>query len=258
MKKEREYPVYRELLDAYDFYNEELFEGLLPQCMITLTQTGNYFAFFKANNFISVKEKDKKLHEISMNVYYFALRDLRLTLSTLVHEMVHLMQYEEDTQGRSCYHNKRFAEIMESIGLMTSQTGEEGGNRVGQQMSHYIIDGGTFDKCTKALMQKGYFISFVAKINEDVKKMTIDEARVIKVPGKENIYKNEDGDEFEGKVVRCGKDEKGKDIVKIVVKEEKNWKRYGYKCECGDYTIWGKKGLDLTCNKCGEKLEELV
>jgi hypothetical protein len=40
---------------------------------------------------------------------------------------------------------------MEAIGLMPSDTGEPGGGRVGQRVSHYIIEGGPFDCAFHAL-----------------------------------------------------------------------------------------------------------
>ena len=34
---------------------------------------------------------------------------------------------------------------MEAIGLMPSHSGKPGGKRTGQQMTHYILDGGSYD-----------------------------------------------------------------------------------------------------------------
>lgn len=41
------------------------------------------------------------------------------------------------------------------IGLMPSHTGEPGGNRVGQRMTHYIIAGGPFDLACGELLASG-------------------------------------------------------------------------------------------------------
>ena len=67
-------------------------------------------------------------------------------MSTLVHEMCHLWQEQDGTAPRRCYHNKDFSKKMESVGLITSNTGKEGGKRTGQSMTHYIQAGGRFEK----------------------------------------------------------------------------------------------------------------
>jgi hypothetical protein len=77
-------------------------------------------------------------HEISLNP------DL-LVMSTLGQEQVHLWQKEFGTPSRSGYHSKQWADKMESIGLMPSDTGEIGGKRTGQRVTHYIIPGGPFE-----------------------------------------------------------------------------------------------------------------
>jgi hypothetical protein len=40
---------------------------------------------------------------------------------------------------------------MEEIGLMPSDTGQAGGKRTGQRVSHYVIEGGGFDKAFGAM-----------------------------------------------------------------------------------------------------------
>jgi predicted SprT family Zn-dependent metalloprotease len=80
--------------------------------------------------------------EIAMNPVYFSIRTIKATLSTLVHEMVHQWQFHFGEPGRRGYHNKQWAARMERVGLMPSDTGEPGGRKVGQSMTHYIIAGG--------------------------------------------------------------------------------------------------------------------
>ncbi len=45
---------------------------------------------------------------------------------------------------------------MERVGLMPSDTGEPGGRKVGQSMTHYIIAGGPFDMACDELLT-GHF-----------------------------------------------------------------------------------------------------
>lgn len=91
-----------------------------------------------------------------MNPVYFSIRTIKATLSTLVHEMVHQWQFHFGEHGRRGYHNKQWAARMERVGLMPSDTGEPGGRKVGQSMTHYIIAGGLFDMACDELLT-GHF-----------------------------------------------------------------------------------------------------
>lgn len=77
-----------------------------------------------------------------------------------VHEQVHLWQYRFGYSGRRGYHNKEWGAKMIEIGLMPSHTGKPGGKQTGQQMTHYIIDGGPFDKQWQLLSDSGYTLDY--------------------------------------------------------------------------------------------------
>ena len=81
---------------------------------------------------------------------------MRETLSTLVHEMVHLWQQHHGKSGRGRYHNREWAEKMKQVGLYPSNTGKPGGREVGQQMTHYVIEGGAFAVAFEALASGGF------------------------------------------------------------------------------------------------------
>lgn len=139
---------------AFDYFNEELFQGTLPQCVITLQRVNGTYAYFSRRHFIHHDGK-RYAHEIAMNPAYFVVRTLKDSLASLVHELVHLWDAEthKKTEKRHYrYHSKAWAERMKSVGLYPSETGEEfdaNGNRpkeIGDKISHYIIDGGLFDK----------------------------------------------------------------------------------------------------------------
>lgn len=95
-----------------------------------------------------------------MNPAYFGVRPIPATLSTLAHEMVHQWQYHRGKPGRRGYHNKEWAQRMESIGLMPSNTGQPGGRKVGEQMTHYIIDGGPFARACAQLLTLPFTLSW--------------------------------------------------------------------------------------------------
>ncbi len=98
--------------------------------------------------------------EIALNPMHFSTRSVEKVLSTLVHEMVHLWQHHYGKTSRSRYHNRQWANKMEMVGLMPSITGEPGGGRTGQQVTHYILDDGPFDKACRKLLARGFHLSW--------------------------------------------------------------------------------------------------
>ena len=63
-------------------------------------------------------------------------------------------------QSRQGYHNREWATHMVAIGLMPSDTGAPGGKQTGQQMSHYIIKGGPFDRSAETLLAQGFRLNW--------------------------------------------------------------------------------------------------
>ncbi len=51
---------------------------------------------------------------------------------------------------------------MEAAGLVPSDTGEPGGKKTGQQMTHYIESGGAFQAACNDLLQGGFKLSWQA------------------------------------------------------------------------------------------------
>jgi predicted SprT family Zn-dependent metalloprotease len=136
--------TYASISDAYDYFNKHLFNEKLPTCLITMQRHSNAYGFFAGGRFLSV-DKDRHItDEIALNPHYFANRSAEHTLSTLVHEMVHLWQHHLDTPPKSSWHNQRWAEKMREVGLIPSSTGEPGGKEVGLRVSHYSEDNGRF------------------------------------------------------------------------------------------------------------------
>ena len=81
-------------------------------------------------------------------------------MQTLVHEMVHLWQAHFGKPGRGRYHNGQWADKMEAIGLMPSSTGKPGGQRTGDCMADYAIEGGRFLQACAALVTADFRISW--------------------------------------------------------------------------------------------------
>src|ERR1700722_1296142 len=129
--------AYGELNRAYDFFNEKFFGGALPKCLITLQRKAKAYGYFCPDRFASSSDL---CDEIAMNPSHFRDRSVTKTLSTLVHEMVHLKQQHFGKPSRGGYHNLEWAYMMEQVGLYPSDTAQPGGKRSGASVSHYIIE----------------------------------------------------------------------------------------------------------------------
>lgn len=153
------YELYRPLHDAFSEMNFALFEDRLPDdCMIALQRKGRSRGYFSPERYRSTNGNGYTVDLIALNPEHFLKRDAILVFSTLAHEMVHLWQHRFGKPSRNGYHNKEWAAKMEEIGLMPSNTGEPGGKRTGQNVSHYIIAGGRFEELCTSLIECGLSI----------------------------------------------------------------------------------------------------
>jgi predicted SprT family Zn-dependent metalloprotease len=139
---------------AYNFLNDELFGGALPNILVTLQRRGRAHGCFSADRF-SNREADISVHEIALNPDAFVGRTNEEIISTLAHEMVHLWQHAYGKPGRRGYHNRQWAKKMKEIGLQPSDTGEENGKEIGESVSHYIVSAGPFAKAYRRLEARG-------------------------------------------------------------------------------------------------------
>jgi len=128
---------------AYDYFNRTLFQGKLKPCLL------NFRGKHKRNMGLFwpkkwVRADGGVTHEIALNPEVL-LRPLMETFATLVHEMVHQWQQDFGTPSRSGYHDRQWGQQMEVVGLIPSNTGEPGGKKTGQQMTHYVAKDGPFE-----------------------------------------------------------------------------------------------------------------
>jgi hypothetical protein len=140
----------------FDYYNKKPFDGKLNDCMINMSRQRGANGFFQPQNWKKnnlKKEANKDIHEISLNPHYLDRPDIEWH-STLVHEMVHLWQQDFGKPSRSNYHNKQWARKMEEIGLIPSSTGQPGGKKTGQGITHYVDSNGQFIEAFNCLMEK--------------------------------------------------------------------------------------------------------
>jgi len=158
--------MYPDLQSAMEFFNERLFAGVLPPCLITLQRERATLGFFSPRRY--ARFDGQITHEIAMGPQYFASRTIKQTLSTLVHELVHLWQEAIGTPSRHGYHNREWSAMCRAVGLMPSDTGQPGGRQVGDRMDHYIIEGGLFDRAADALIASGFQLRWVDRFPAEI------------------------------------------------------------------------------------------
>lgn len=155
---------YRAFQLAYDFFNAELFAGTLPNVLVTLQRHAKAYGYFSPERFIGRAEKEAA-HELAMNPDHFGRTD-ELILSTLAHEMAHVWQKAHGKMPRRGYHDKQWAAKMKEIGLYPSDTAQPGGKETGQQVSHYIVEGGPFAKAFAKLQVTGFTLRWQSRTAE--------------------------------------------------------------------------------------------
>jgi len=150
---------YNAFQKAYDFLNAELFGGSLPDVLVTLQRQAKARGYFAADRF-AARDGKSAAHELAMNPDTFTGRSDKDILSTLAHEMAHVWQQTHGKPPRRCYHDRQFAAKMKEIGLQPSDTGAPGGKETGQNMTHYIIPGGSYEVAFAKLEKAGFRLNW--------------------------------------------------------------------------------------------------
>lgn len=268
--------AYSELQNAFDFYNRELFDHQLPDCLITF-QRGNSMAYFSSARFVN-QHDHHTVDEIAMNPEFFAVVSPMEIMQTLVHEMTHCWQDHFGTPSRSCYHNTEWARKMKEIGLMPSSTGTFGGAQTGQKMADYAIPDGLFERATRKLFLTGFAVTWHDRYPSV--KVTINKPPTVRDTATlEETWRNvftqaanacistQDGqsgdseNDFYSEVERLNEDQ-GIDLVRfaftapantnassyLVAKTDRS-NRVKYTCPSCRSSVWGRPGLKLCCGE---------
>jgi predicted SprT family Zn-dependent metalloprotease len=163
---------YSAIQRAYDFFNAALFEGQLPEVLVTLQRKPKMRGYFWAQQFQG-RAGQTTTDELALNPDHFVSRSDEEILSTLVHEMVHVWQQAFGKPSRRAYHNHEWADKMKSLGLHPSDTGAPGGKETGERVSHYIIPDGPFAHACGQLLAQGFRFSWQARpVAAEAKKST--------------------------------------------------------------------------------------
>jgi SprT-like family len=156
---------YNGLQAAFSFLNDKLFDGALKNVVILLQRRAHSGGHFSPDRF-SRRAGEGEYHEISLNPDGFVGQTDEFIVSILLHEMVHQWQHHfgQKKRAKYSYHDKEWSAKMESLGLMPSNTGMVGGKRTGQQMDHYIIPGGAYQRAFAELAATGWKLNLQSAI----------------------------------------------------------------------------------------------
>lgn len=209
--------TYAGLQHAYEHFNRGLFDGVLPGALITLQREGKTLGYFSAGRFAAFADHARTVDEIAMNPAYFGVRSIPETLSTLVHECVHQWQQHFGKPGRGRYHNREWADRMEAIGLLPTDTGKAGGKKTGDRMTHIIMPGGRFDVLCAELLNTEYRLAWFDRFPP----------AGYSLPG--------------------GSADEGEDTPAAPVVEPKTRNKIKYTCSLCGANAWGKPNLRLLC-----------
>lgn len=128
---------------CFRLLNDELFNGELPTCMITVVPSARTYAHY--TTFEAWQTKDTGKHEINISSAYLD-RPLENILASLVHEMVHCYNdcvlEVQDTSNNGVYHNKRFKQAAEDHGLIVSRSEKYGWSHTepADRLLQFVLD----------------------------------------------------------------------------------------------------------------------
>ena len=97
--------TYEALREAWDHFNDRLFDGALPDCLVTLQRKRGAKGYFCFSRF-GERSGEAVVDEIALNPATFLQRTDREIISTLVHEMAHQWQFHFGKPGRRGYHKR--------------------------------------------------------------------------------------------------------------------------------------------------------
>lgn len=150
--------IHSQLQQAFDHFNEALFQSALPRCVITIQSNHVSPACLVPNGFLT--RHGDSVDMIVMSPWFFQAGNDEFVLAALVHEMCHLWQRKFGTPGRVRYHNAEWAAKMRSLGLIPTHNGQTGGRPTGDSMQQRIQQGGSFEYACSQLLNTGYEIGW--------------------------------------------------------------------------------------------------
>lgn len=199
----------------WTYFNAVLFGGSLGHVILNFSRLARSLGFFAPERWRDAG--DQVTHEISLNPAHLKRDNAKDAASVLVHEMAHLWRHGQPNPPRNGYHDRQWADKMQSLGLMPSSTAAPGGARVGYRMSHYIIPGEAFERAFEQMPAECH-LPWTCGID--------DEGR-----GGDKKSKKEKKEKEAARKVKCK-----------------------YSCPGCELNVWGRAGLRLRCEDCDKEL----
>ncbi len=230
--------LYEALEKAFDHFNQTLFDGKLPRCLITLRSNRGYAGSLSKERWLH--PNGTKTHELSINPLFINDQCLIKLFEVIVHEQAHLFHVLNGTSCRYGYHDKNWAETMESLGLVPSHNGEVGGKKTGQKMSQYVLKGGTFYEASKSLLSSGFNLEWVDSFYINSKQVSTNTFY--------SAITNSDLESLLNANVSF-------DIGQLIHNYKSNSssyekRKFKYTCSKCGVSVWGKANLNLNCGDC--------
>lgn len=261
-----------QLQNAFEHYNQRLFDGCLPPCLMTFQRVAKTFGYFSEQRFLSA-ENGEATDEIAINPQYLANYPPLEAMQTLVHEMAHMWQYHFGTPSKRSYHNREWADKMEAIGLMPSSTGAPGGARTGEKMGDYPLPGGRFLQATRELFRgEPFFLTWYDRfsapgrpgLTQHLQGVAYAYAAPLPPPsavmslaeGGEGQEDSEDEAVLPAWLTNTPASTNTQLAAALATREAgQSGQRHKYSCRTCGINVWGRKGLNLVCGECDERFE---
>ncbi len=155
---------YQTLIQIYNYFNRRLFGGILPRCILSFSREHRTNGYLIPERWHRTTQSETAIHEICLSPVLLQ-NELETLFISLVHEMVHLWQWEYGKPSRRSYHNREWANKMEEVGLMPSDTGKPNGKRIGQTVSQYVLEGGLYQSAYNQL-PKELLLPFISDLDK--------------------------------------------------------------------------------------------
>lgn len=123
-------PIIDKLESLFSNFNQKFYNGKLQKPVITVSPDTTKGAYGWCTTWKAWKEKDEEsgYYEINLCAEHLA-RPFPEVCATLLHEMVHLWNLQnnvQDTSQGGTYHNKKFKQVAEEHGLIIDQDSKYG------------------------------------------------------------------------------------------------------------------------------------
>ena len=225
--------VYQKFQKAVDLIEEKFFTGKgkqsFPRYVLAINnKCKSVVCAFVQNNALFDKLNGDKIQYLGINPRYLAQGNEHV-LSTLCHELCHIYENAFIHIPRGGYHDKAWADLMKDCGLEPVYL-----NKSKTSVNEKIIEGGGFEAFVKDFTEEygDYFnvVEYSQTVAQGYKDRNPDsDADLSDAPAADNADKP----------------------VKVY-----NRNKTKYTCRCCGLTVWGKAGLDISCNDCMETLDE--